>query len=59
MLMYEALGLCEEGKGGELIDNAKWIQNANGILFIHLSDRNSSFESSQETIDTIMEINLC
>ena len=30
--MYEALGLCEEGKGGDLIDNAKWIKNKNGNL---------------------------
>jgi len=30
LLMYEALGLCSEGKGGELIDNARWITNSNG-----------------------------
>lgn len=32
MFLYEALGLCEEGKGGDLIDNAKWIKNKNGNL---------------------------
>ena len=32
MFLYEALGLCEEGKGGNLIDNAKWIKNKNGNL---------------------------
>ena len=33
MLMYEALGLCDEGKGGELIDKAEWITNAEGEFF--------------------------
>ena len=34
LLLYEALGLCETGKAGELIDNAKWIQNKQGGSFL-------------------------
>lgn len=30
--MYEALGLCEEGQGGRLIDEAEWITNKAGKL---------------------------
>ena len=30
MFLYEALGLCGEGEGGLLIDNAKWVKNSNG-----------------------------
>ena len=40
--MYEALGLCKEGKGGELIDNAKWIQNSNGTSHIILAAPSSA-----------------
>ena len=35
--MYEALGLCSEGKGGELIDNARWITNSNGKSPVFMS----------------------
>lgn len=28
--MYEAMELCPQGKGGELIDSAEWITNKNG-----------------------------
>jgi len=37
LLMYEALGLCSEGKGGELIDNARWITNSNGKSPVFMS----------------------
>jgi hypothetical protein len=30
LFMYEALGLCGEGKGGQLIDEAEWIPNKAG-----------------------------
>ena len=30
LFMYEALGLCNEGDGGHLIDSAEWITNKNG-----------------------------
>ncbi|EDO33253.1 predicted protein [Nematostella vectensis] len=30
LFMYEALGLCGEGKGGQLIDEAKWHTNSAG-----------------------------
>ena len=30
LFMYEALGLCQEGEGGQLIDSAEWINNRNG-----------------------------
>ena len=28
--MYEALGLCEEGQGGHLVDSGRWISNSKG-----------------------------
>ena len=28
--MYEALGLCNEGEGKNLIETAEWISNENG-----------------------------
>ena len=28
--MYEALGLCQEGEGKNLIETAQWISNENG-----------------------------
>ena len=30
LFMYEALGMCREGEGGQLIDSGEWIQNKNG-----------------------------
>ncbi|XP_020613629.1 non-specific lipid-transfer protein-like [Orbicella faveolata] len=30
LFMYEAMGLCPQGRGGELIDSAEWITNTNG-----------------------------
>ncbi|XP_065057864.1 sterol carrier protein 2-like isoform X2 [Rhopilema esculentum] len=39
MLMYEALGLCDEGKGGELIDKAEWITNTEGGELCLLANR--------------------
>ena len=30
LFMYEALGLCEEGQGGNLVDGGQWIRNTNG-----------------------------
>ena len=30
LFLYEALGLCPEGHGGQLIDSSKWIKNKNG-----------------------------
>ncbi|XP_078350176.1 sterol carrier protein 2-like isoform X1 [Oculina patagonica] len=30
LFMYEAMGLCPQGRGGELIDSAEWISNKNG-----------------------------
>lgn len=30
LFMYEAMGLCPQGRGGELIDSAEWINNKNG-----------------------------
>ena len=32
LFMYEAMGLCPQGRGGELIDSAEWITNKNGKL---------------------------
>ncbi|XP_065661162.1 sterol carrier protein 2 isoform X3 [Hydra vulgaris] len=39
MFLYEALGLCEEGGGGLLIDNSKWIENSNGGKLCQLGSR--------------------
>ena len=33
LFMYEAMGLCPQGRGGELIDSAEWISNKNGKMF--------------------------
>ncbi len=30
LFQYEALGLCPEGKGGDLVDSGHWIHNRNG-----------------------------
>ena len=30
LFLYEALGLCAEGKGDTLVDSAKWITNDQG-----------------------------
>ena len=30
LFLYEALGLCAEGKGDTLVDSAKWITNNQG-----------------------------
>ncbi len=30
LFQYEALGLCPEGKGGDLIDSGRWIHNKTG-----------------------------
>lgn len=30
LFLYEALGMCPEGKGGDLIDSAEWIPNKSG-----------------------------
>ena len=30
LMMYEAMGLCKEGEGGQLIDNGEWINNNEG-----------------------------
>ena len=30
LFLYEALGLCPEGKGGDLVDSGHWIHNKNG-----------------------------
>lgn len=30
LFMYEAMGLCPPGRGGELIDSAKWVPNKKG-----------------------------
>ena len=30
LFMYEALGLCEEGQGGRLVDSGRWISNSKG-----------------------------
>jgi len=39
LFLYEALGLCEKGKGGELIDSSKWIKNENGGQLCQLGNR--------------------
>jgi len=39
LLLYEALGLCETGKAGELIDNAKWIENKQGGKLCQLGNK--------------------
>eukprot|EP00794_Sanderia_malayensis_P020126 gene20126-22098_t len=39
LFMYEALGLCKEGFGGKLIDDAKWIRSTNGGELCLLNDR--------------------
>ena len=39
LFMYEAMGLCPVGRGGELIDSAEWIRNENGkacILLLYI-----------------------
>ena len=36
LFMYEAMGLCPVGRGGELIDSAEWIRNENGKAYILL-----------------------
>ena len=33
--MYEALGLCQEGEGKNLIETAEWISNENGETLEH------------------------
>ena len=33
LFMYEAMGLCPPGRGGELIDSAEWIPNKKGNTF--------------------------
>lgn len=30
LFMYEAMGLCPGGRGGDLIDSTEWIENKNG-----------------------------
>ena len=30
LFLYEALGLCPEGQGGQLIDTAEWRANKSG-----------------------------
>ena len=37
LFMYEAMGLCRQGKGGELIDSAEWITNKNGKIWSVMS----------------------
>ncbi|XP_068729903.1 sterol carrier protein 2-like isoform X1 [Montipora capricornis] len=39
LFMYEAMGLCQLGRGGELIDSAKWINNKNGGSVCRIGDR--------------------
>jgi len=36
LITYEALGLCPVGKGGQLIDEAKWIHNSSGSELCHM-----------------------
>ena len=45
LFMYEAMGLCPQGRGGELIDSAEWISNKNGKMFSldYLRPSNFSF----------------
>ena len=33
LFMYEAMGLCPPGRGGELIDSVEWIPNKKGNTF--------------------------
>ena len=35
--MYEAMGLCEEGKGGDLVNSGKWIKNKQGEKIFYKS----------------------
>lgn len=35
LFMYEAMGLCPQGRGGELIDSAQWISNKNGKIYMY------------------------
>jgi len=46
--MYEALGLCGEGFGGKLIDDAEWITNQSGTK---LTSNNQSINQSYSTIN--------
>lgn len=39
LFMYEALGLCGVGEGGQLIDSAQWQENAAGGEVCRLGDR--------------------
>jgi len=39
LFMYEALGLCQEGAGGRLVDDAVWITNRNGGKLFQLGGR--------------------
>lgn len=38
LMMYEAMGLCEEGKGANLLDNGQWIANSAGGELFQLRD---------------------
>ena len=49
--MYEALGLCGEGQGGRLIDEAKWVKNAAGWQYLQytidiLYNRRSNYKQT-------------
>jgi sterol carrier protein 2 len=39
LFMYEALGLCEEGQGGRLVDSGRWISNSKGGELFQLGGR--------------------
>jgi len=39
LFMYEALGLCGAGEGGQLIDDAEWVENAAGASMCRLGGR--------------------
>lgn len=39
LFMYEALGLCQEGEGGSLIDGSEWIENKAGGSLCRLGGR--------------------
>lgn len=39
VFMYEALGMCAEGKGIELFNAGKWVQNSRGCKHFRLDDK--------------------
>ena len=43
-MMYEAMGLCNEGEGGKLLDNGEWRTNSSGGELFYLRPENKKNE---------------